>query len=103
MINGNIKFLDRHHIVLPKIGVVYVTHMRDFIWNHRNEIRIGTATIHKDNTGCYTISIQVGSEKPFVMPLEKTGKQLGIDLNTENFLTSSNGVMVPIHGIINTL
>lgn len=95
MINGNIKFLDRHHIVLPKIGAVYVTHMRDFIWNHRNEIRIGTATIHKDNTGCYTISIQVGSEKPFVMPLEKTGKQLGIDLNTENFLTSSNGIMVP--------
>lgn len=95
MINGNIRFLDQHHLRLPKVGVVYVTHMRDSIWNHRHEIRVGTITIHKDNTDCYTISAQIGSEKPFVKSFKKTNEQIGIDLNTENFLTDSNGITIP--------
>lgn len=95
MANGNIKFLDRHHIRLPKVGVVYVTHMTNFIWSHRDVIRLGTVTIHKDGTDCYSISFQMGAEKPFVKPMKKTGKQIGIDLNIENFLTDSNGVTIP--------
>ena len=95
MTNGNIKFLDRHHIRLPKVGIVYVTHMTSFIWSHRDAIRLGTVTIHKDGTDCYSISFQMGAEKPFVKPMKKTGKQVGIDLNTENFLTDSNGTVIP--------
>lgn len=95
MTNGNIKFLDRHHIRLPKVGIVYVTHMTNFIWSHRDAIRLGTVTIHKDGTDCYSISFQMGAEKPFVKPMKKTGKQVGIDLNTENFLTDSNGTVIP--------
>lgn len=95
MINGNIKFLDRHHIKLPKLGTVYVNHMRDFIWQNRESIRMGTVTIHKDNTGVYTVSIQLGSEKPFVKILEKTGAVVGIDLNTDNFYSDSNGNILP--------
>lgn len=95
MTNGNIKFLDRHHIRLPKVGVVYVTHMTSFIWSHRDAIRLGTVTIHKDGTDCYSISFQMGAEKSFVKPMKKTGKQVGIDLNTENFLTDSNGTVIP--------
>lgn len=95
MLNGNVKFIDRNHIRLPKVGIVYVTHMRNFIWQHRKEIRMGTITIHKDGVDCYTISIQLGSEKPFVKPMAKTNKQIGIDLNTSNFLTDSDGNVVP--------
>ena len=95
MVNGNIKFIDKHHIKLPKLGIVYVTHMRELIWQNRESIRMGTVTIHKDNTGVYTVSIQLGSEKPFVNIPEKTGAVVGIDLNTDNFYSDSNGNMIP--------
>ena len=56
---------------------------------------MGTVTIHKDNTGVYTVSIQLGSEKPFVKIPEKTGAVVGIDLNTDNFYSDSNGNVIP--------
>ena len=56
---------------------------------------MGTVTIHKDNTCVYTISIQLGSEKPFFKIPEKTGAVVGIDLNTDNFYSDSNGNMIP--------
>ncbi|MFL2032554.1 transposase, partial [Limosilactobacillus fermentum] len=36
-------------------------------------------------------SMQLASDTPFVNWPQNTGKQIGIDLNTENFLTTSNG------------
>ncbi|WP_157049398.1 transposase, partial [Companilactobacillus mindensis] len=42
----------------------------------------------------YFISLQLGSDTPFVDQKIKTGSNIGIDLNTENFLTTSNNVVV---------
>lgn len=94
LMNGNIRFIDKHHIKLPKLGVVYVERIRDIIWKNRNGIRIGTVTLMKDETNIYSISLQLGAEKRFVKPFKKTNKQLGIDLNISNFLVSNQGMIV---------
>lgn len=91
LLNGSIYFIDKHHIKLPKLGVLYCSDMTDKIWNKREFIRMGTISTKKDATDRYTVSLSLGCETPFVNKVPKTGKQLGIDLNTENFLTDSNG------------
>lgn len=94
MLNGSIRFLDRHHVKLPKVGVVYVTSVANSIWQKRDHIQIGTVTVHKDKTDRYTLSFQMGAEQPFVQPFDKTNSQVGIDLNTSNFLTDDQGNVV---------
>ena len=92
LLNGNIRFLDQHHLLLPKLGVCYVNHMREQIWQQREQIRLGTVTIRKDERNHYYISLQLGSEQPFV-PSAKTHHKpriVGIDVNLENFLTTSD-------------
>ncbi|WP_252898325.1 transposase [Apilactobacillus ozensis] len=44
----------------------------------------------KDSYNKYTISLQLASDTPFVEKLAKTDSQVGIDLNTDNFLTVSD-------------
>lgn len=90
-LNGGSYFIDRHHIRLPKLGVLYCSGMTNKLWNKRELIRMGTLSIKKDTTDRFTVSLALGCETPFVAKVPKTGKQLGIDLNTENFLTDSNG------------
>jgi len=95
MYSGSVKVLDRNHIKLPKIGRIRVTKLGNFLDNYdASSIRIGTTTISKDNLGNYWVSFQLGSMQPFKNQVEKTNKQLGIDLNLENFLTSSDGVVI---------
>lgn len=92
MYSGSARVLDKNHIRIPKIGRIRVSHLAGFLKKHDgNDIRIGTVTVSKDNLNQYWISFQLASAKPFKPEFKKTGSQLGIDLNTDNFLTDSNG------------
>ena len=94
LFNGTVHFLDKKHIKLPKLGRLRVSgsHYRKFL--NRDDVRIGTITIQRDNTNRYYVSMQLGSDNPFVGQAKLTNQQIGIDLNTENFLTTSNGDMI---------
>lgn len=92
MYSGSARVLDKNHISIPKIGRIRVSHLAGFLKKHDgNDIRVGTVTVSKDNLNQYWVSFQLASTKPFKPELKKTGSQLGIDLNTDNFLTDSNG------------
>ena len=92
MFSGSARVLDKNHIHLPKIGIIRVSHLAPFLKKHDPSIiRIGTITVRMDNLGQYWVAFQLASSEPFKQSFEKTGSILGIDLNTENFLTDSNG------------
>ena len=92
MYSGSARVLDKNHVSLPKIGRIRVSHLAGFLKRQDpSVIRIGTVTISKDNLGQYWVSFQLASMKPFKAASKKTGSQLGIDLNTDNFLTDSEG------------
>ena len=94
--NGNIKFIDQFHIQLPKLGVVKLTSkLRDFYWNHRDKIRIGTVTVRITNDGHQYISMQVASDLNLAQQnVTHTQREIGIDLNLDNFCTLSNGEVI---------
>ncbi|WP_143442859.1 RNA-guided endonuclease InsQ/TnpB family protein, partial [Ligilactobacillus murinus] len=81
-------------IQMPKLGKLRVSGSYRRILDKKSDIRIGTVTISKDSADRYFVSMQLGSDTPFVKILPKTNSQIGIDLNTENFLTTSDGVIV---------
>lgn len=92
MSNGRCKFSSKH-VNLPVLGKIrYVgsRKMMEKLFN-MSEVRIGTITITKDSCGDYYASFQLASDKPFVEKATKTGSQIGIDLNVENFYADSNG------------
>ena len=91
MFSAIIRFLDGNHINLPKLGRIRVSGSHKRILNNKRDVRIGTVTINKDACDRYFVSMQLSSNTPFVQTKPKTGSQVGIDLNTENFLTVSNG------------
>ena len=91
MFSASIRFLDGNHINLPKLGRIRVSGSHKRILNSKHDVRIGTVTINKDACDRYFVSMQLASDTPFVNAKPKTGSQVGIDLNTENFLTVSNG------------
>jgi putative transposase len=92
--NGTVRFLDKNHVFLPKIGRLRVSGLNKRILNRTGETRIGTVTVFKDNLDRYFVSMQLASDNTFVKIPKKTGKLVGIDLNTDNFLTTSNGKVV---------
>ena len=94
MFSGSVRFTDKKHIQIPKLGKLRVSDSYRRILDNKNDIRIGTVTISKDSADRYFVSMQLGSDTPFVKELPKTNSQIGIDLNTENFLTTSDGVIV---------
>ena len=94
MFSGSVRFIDKKHIQIPKLGKLRVSGSYRRILDTKNDIRIGTVTISKDNADRYFVSMQLGSDTPFVETLPKTNSQIGIDLNTENFLTTSDGRIV---------
>ena len=94
MWTGSIRFVDNKHIIIPKLGVIRVSGSYRRILDNKDDIRIGTATISKNAFGIYYVTMQLGSDTPFVKELPKTNSQIGIDLNTENFLTTSDGQIV---------
>lgn len=95
MTNGSVRILDRHHLIIGKVGRLRFAGMPKWLFPQMDHIRIGTTTVSMDATGAYFVSFQLGSAQMFSQPLPKTGSQLGIDLNIENYLTDSNGMIVP--------
>ena len=92
--SATVKFLDNNHIKLPKLGRLRVAGSHQRIIDHKKDIRIGTVTVSKDSADRYFVSMQLGSNTPFVNKLTRTNSQIGIDLNTENFLTTSEGKVI---------
>ena len=92
--SATVKFLDNKHIKLPKLGRLRVAGSHRRILDKKKDIRIGTVTVSKDSADRYFVSMQLGSDTPFVNKLAKTNSQIGIDLNTENFLTTSEGKVI---------
>lgn len=89
--NGTVHFEDSKHVIVPKLGRLRVKGSHQRVLARSAETRIGTVTIVKDASGRFFLSMQLASDTPFVNWPQNTGKQIGIDLNTENFLTTSNG------------
>lgn len=89
--NGTVHFEDRKHIVIPKLGRLRIKGSQWRLLDRQGETRIGTVTIFKDATNRFFLSLQLGSDTPFVSKLNRANKQIGIDLNTKNFLTTSDG------------
>ena len=89
--NGTVCFLDNSHVKVPKIVLLRVAGSQARLLKRICETRIGTVTLTKDSADRFFLSMQLASDTPFVNWPQNTGKQIGIDLNTENFLTTSNG------------
>lgn len=94
MINGQIRLLDKKHLQLPKLGRLRFKGMPEKLFLKREIIRIGTTTISMDPTGRYYVSMQLAAKDPFVETLCPVHSPIGIDLNTDNFLTDSNGNVI---------
>lgn len=92
---GSVKFIDNRHIQIPKLGIVRVSGSQKRILKRKTETRIGTVSIKKDSLNQYYVSLQLASDCPFVKKHPKTNKQIGIDLNLDNFLYASDGTEVP--------
>lgn len=92
--SGSVRFLDDKHIKIPKLGTLRIKGYNKELFRDKQNIRIGTITLSKDPCNRYFISLQLGSDTPFVERKIKIGSSIGIDLNTENFLTTSDNVVV---------
>lgn len=94
--DGNVYFFDKNHIRLPLLGRIRFAGSQKRIAElmGREETRVGTITIRKDNLDRYFASLLIASEHPFNSLLPLTDSVVGIDLNIENFLWDSNGNVV---------
>ncbi len=94
MANGTIRFLDSNHLLVPKLGRLTVKGSQHRLLQVPSAIKIGTVTISKDADDQFYLSMQLGADTPFVQAGQIPNSALGIDLNTENFLTDSGGNVV---------
>lgn len=94
MLTGSVRLLDKRHLQLPKIGRLRFRGLPPKLLVKAAVIRIGTVTISMDATGRYYVSLQLAAEQPFVELTPVVKSPIGIDLNTDNFLTDSNGHVV---------
>ncbi|AYM04067.1 RNA-guided endonuclease InsQ/TnpB family protein [Levilactobacillus yiduensis] len=95
MFNGSVRLLDDKHIQLSKLGRLRFKGMPAKLIARKAEIRIGTTTISMDATGRYYVSLQLASDQPFVnSETSQSDSAIGIDLNTDNFLTDSSANVI---------
>ncbi len=94
--DGNVRFEDISHIVLPVLGRIRIKGSKTMLSAimNRRDTRIGTITVSCDGTGRYFASLQLAGEAPFAERYRLTGSMAGIDLNIDNFLWDSNGRVV---------
>lgn len=95
---GTIRFEDRKHIRLPKIGRIRFSSSKKLIqrlFDATEEIRIGSVQIRTDETGNSYASLSLASDFPFHDLYLQTGKAVGIDMNLTNFFYDSDGKEVP--------
>ena len=81
-VGNNIQIADRHHLKLPKLGLVYFRAGR----LPRGKIKSVTIRINSQNQ--YEASILVESEN---QAFNKTGKVVGIDLGLKDLIITSDG------------
>ncbi|WP_155287859.1 RNA-guided endonuclease InsQ/TnpB family protein [Lacticaseibacillus zhaodongensis] len=93
--NGSNRFLDKRHLILSGLGKIRVSGSQKRLFSHADSIRVGTITIRCDATGRYFLSMMLGSDTPFVHTAKPAQAAVGIDLNIDNFLTDSNGNVIP--------
>ena len=93
--NGTVCFLDNSHVKVPKIGLLRVAGSQARLLKRICETRIGTVTLTKDSADRFFLSMQLASDESFVKVSKATHGHVGIDLNTDNFLTDSEGNIVP--------
>ena len=93
--NGTVCFLDNSHVRVPKIGLLRVAGSQARLLKRICETRIGTVTLTKDSADRFFLSMQLASDESFVKVSKATHGHVGIDLNTDNFLTDSEGDIVP--------
>lgn len=86
-------FPDSTHIKLPKLKQIRCDKLRDILLT-KSDWASGTIAVSKDVTNKYWISVQLGSQTPFVAPKPKTNTQVGVDLNLDNFATDSRGNVI---------
>ncbi|MBS0953600.1 transposase [Lactiplantibacillus plantarum] len=94
LMNGSNRFIDWNHMTISGLGKIRVAGSQQRLINLANTIRVGTITVRRDSTGRYFLSMQLGSDTPFVQTSKSNHEAIGIDLNTDNFLTDSNGNVV---------
>lgn len=88
---GVVRFLDAHHVTLPKIGKIRIVHgLSIFNKMKYQKCRIGSASIKCDATGTYWLAITMASNQHFKKWEQHKDSVVGVDLNTENFYTDSN-------------
>lgn len=92
--NGTVCFLDSNHVKVPKIGRLRVSGSQTRLLRRTCETRIGTVTLTKDPADRFFLSMQLASDDPFVKSVKSNQGPIGIDLNTDNFLTTSEGEIV---------
>lgn len=95
MTNGSVCFLDNNHVKVPKIGRLRVAGSQSRLLDRNLETRIGAVTLTKDAADRFFISLQLASDIPFIQAKKANYGHIGIDLNTDNFLTDSQGHVVP--------
>lgn len=82
-VNGNIQYLYKH-IKLPKVGMIKT----------KNKLipqgRILNATVSKEPSGKYYVSLCCTNVE--IKALEKTNKNIGLDLGIKEFCIDSNGI-----------
>lgn len=93
--NGTVCFLDNSHVKVPKIGLLRVAGSQARLLKRMCETRIGTVTLTRDPADHFFLSMQLASDESFVKVSKANHGHIGIDLNTDNFLTDSDGNTVP--------
>ena len=93
LFTSNVRFLDRHHITLPKLQRIRCQGSPKILAKlfRMETVKIGTITIRKDACDRYYASLLLASDEPFYDAVPKTGTSIGIDLNLENFYVDSDG------------
>lgn len=94
--NGSKRFKTRNKLYLGQdLGSIRVSYSDKIkLPSKKRHVRISKITITCLKTGEWQISVLFKSKTPFKQKLSKTGQIIGFDLNIENFLTDSNGVVV---------
>lgn len=91
--NGSIRFVDVRHLYAGRRLGMLKLHYGQSLPKHKH-LRITNVTFRYEKDGHWFVSVLFKSLTPFKQSLKPTGRQIGIDLNTSNFLTDSNGVPV---------
>lgn len=85
-VNNNIRIIG-NYIKVPKLNVVKVKAHISFSG------KIKKATISKTSANKYYVSLTVDTND--IVPLEKTNKNVGVDLGITDFAILSNGIKIP--------